>query len=758
MSEGDSKGVGMEGQDTMPKGLFEAQFRVSTLPGPAQIGSNRVYVHPDHISGLSEVFILVGEFVYLVEGHAKMEPFNLGMNAVQRRDCKVSSNMEMMLVQYQLPSTEKKAYLGSIAFEIEPVTKGRYPVDGVDAKEVLALIHSIFNRQVLTYGQSIVMDYQGTNMMLKVLDMLLADGSHAPSGLQRGLLVPSTVCTLGKPQGSLLNLFNVEKSRTVTSMFKKMLDFESLGIGGLDKEFSEIFRRAFASRIFPPDIIKKLQVHHVKGILLYGPPGTGKTLIARQIGKMLNCREPKVVNGPEILSKYVGESEKHVRELFAEAEEEQKTAGDESGLHLIIFDEIDAITRSRGTSRDGTGVHDSIVNQLLSKIDGVDALNNVLIIGMTNRRDMLDEALLRPGRFEVQVEIGLPDEVGRQQIFRIHTKPLREASFLDVDVDLDILASKTKNYSGAEIEGVVKSAQSFAFSRQVDMKNPSKPINADDLMVTSEDFDSALQEVHPAFGVDQDDFEVFLRDGLIHYGRRFEHLWETVTTFAKQLHMSQRTNLLSVLLEGPRGSGKTTLAAHAAFESGYPFVKIISPEQMVGFSEPGRASRIAKVFDDAYKSPMSVIVLDNIERLIDYVDIGPRFSNPILQTIMILLKKRPKLERKLLIIGTTSHADILRPMEMLEAFNVVVHVPSLADLEDMRNVLVDTELFEPSDIDAALKVMPPTIGIKQLMLVIEMAQSKSPEGSKVSVGHFQQCLFDCGCFDPSLAKDPSETF
>jgi len=120
--------------------------------------------------------------------------------------------------------------------------------------------------------------------------------------------------------------------------------------------------------VFPPHVVNKLGIKHVKGMLLYGPPGTGKTLMARQIGKLLNGKDPKIVNGPEVLSKFVGETEKNVRDLFLDAENEQKAQGDNSELHVIIFDEIDAICKSRGSSRDGTGVHDSIVNQLLTKV------------------------------------------------------------------------------------------------------------------------------------------------------------------------------------------------------------------------------------------------------------------------------------------------------------------------------------------------------------------------------------------------------
>lgn len=143
--------------------------------------------------------------------------------------------------------------------------------------------------------------------------------------------------------------------------------------------------------------------------------------MARQIGQMLNAREPKIVNGPQILDKYVGESEANIRKLFADAEEEEKRMGPNSGLHIVIFDEIDAICKARGSVAGNTGVNDTVVNQLLSKIDGVDQLNNILVIGMTNRRDMIDEALLRPGRLEVSIEIGLPKEDGRRQVHELQS-------------------------------------------------------------------------------------------------------------------------------------------------------------------------------------------------------------------------------------------------------------------------------------------------------------------------------------------------
>ncbi|CAN7132667.1 unnamed protein product [Brassica rapa subsp. narinosa] len=251
-------------------------------------------------------------------------------------------------------------------------------------------------------------------------------------------------------------------------------------------------------------------------MLLFGPPGTGKTLMARQIRKMLNGKDPKIVNGPEVLSKFVG---------------------DASDVHVIIFDEIDAICKSRGSTRDGTGVHDSIVNQLLTKvsqrswlllisvnsvfsrmwitllfqIDGVEALNNVLLIGMTKRKDLLDEALLRPGRLEVQVEISLPDEAGRFQILQIHTNKMKENSFLGHDINLQELAARTKNYSGAGLEGAVKSATSYALNRQLSMYDLTKPVEEENIKITMEDFLHAIHEVQPAFGASTDDLELLLK-------------------------------------------------------------------------------------------------------------------------------------------------------------------------------------------------------------------------------------------------------
>lgn len=504
-----------------------------------------------------------------------------------------------------------------------------------------------------------------------------------------------------------MNLVGKAKGKIVRqSIINPDWDFGKMGIGGLDKEFNAIFRRAFASRVFPPEIVEQLGCKHVKGILLFGPPGTGKTLMARQIGTMLNAREPKIVNGPQVLDKYVGESEANIRRLFADAEEEEKRLGPNSGLHIIIFDEIDAICKSRGSVGGNSGVHDTVVNQLLSKIDGVEQLNNILIIGMTNRRDMIDEALLRPGRLEVQMEISLPNEEGRHQILNIHTHRMVEHKKINPDVDNKELAAITQNFSGAELEGLVRAAQSTAMNRLI--KAASKvevdPEAMEKLLVNRADFIHALEyDIKPAFGTAAEALEVFLARGIINWGTPVSSLLEEGKLCIDQAAQTEDAGLVSVLLEGPTSSGKTALAATLAKMSDFPFVKVCSPFNMVGYSESAKVVQITKIFEDAYRSTLSCIVVDDIERLLEYVNVGPRFSNVILQLLSVLFKKQPPKGKKLLIFCTSSSRQVLEDLGMLSIFTSKLHVPNLSQSEHIMAVLEDSDVFSKKDLTVIAK-------------------------------------------------------
>lgn len=590
------------------------------------------------------------------------------------------------------------------------------------------------------------MDLKSIPLTMTVKTIQIMDFSEKATAAQtttdpqaRGLITPNTNINFFRDPKSPINLKASTRRPAANSIVAPDFKFENMGIGGLDAEFSTIFRRAFASRIFPPGLVEKLGIQHVKGILLYGPPGTGKTLIARQIGKMLNAREPKVINGPEVLNKYVGQSEENIRKLFADAEKEYKEKGDESGLHIIIFDELDAVCKQRGSGAGGgTGVGDSVVNQLLSKLDGVDQLNNVLLIGMTNRMDMIDDALLRPGRLEVHMEISLPDEHGRGQILKIHTQKMRENKVMDTDVDIPELAHETKNFSGAEISGLVKSATSFAFNRHVKVGTMAGV--SDDvanMKVNRADFFNALEEVKPAFGVSEEELSNCLHGGVIHYSSYIENVLSEGRLFVNQVKQPDSTPLLTVLLHGSAGSGKTALAAKIALDSEYPFIKLISPEDMVGFGEAAKIQHLTKVFMDAYKSAMSVVVLDSIERIIEWVPIGPRFSNPILQTLITLLRKQPPKGRRLLILATTTERTTMQHLDVWNHFNADIPIPNLRTYQELEYVMRESKAFNAPDIRRSISEIKDItgsdeigVGIKKILLGIETAKQDSDMASR----------------------------
>lgn len=716
-------------------------MRVVKCPSDTLSMTNRVVVNSEDwdIKQTPHLQVKTGPGTFLMSTTAdpSIPRGSLGFGVNLRKWAVLSLGQELMVSPHTF--NMERSCISSVTLEIDFFNKkSGSPSEEFNSDVMAAEFTKSFGQLALTVGQQLVFSHIKTLAVI-VTDIQGSDLRQVKEGrvssysLDSGLLIPNSAVVFNKAEGSQLRLTGKRKGKVERqSIINPDWDFSKLGVGGLDEEFNAIFRRAFASRVFPQEIMEQLGCSHVKGILLHGPPGTGKTLMARQIGKMLNATEPKIVNGPEILDKYVGESEANIRKLFADAEADEARLGPNSPLHIIIFDEIDAICKKRGSVAGNTGVNDTVVNQLLSKIDGVDQLNNILVIGMTNRPDMIDEALTRPGRLEVSVEIGLPKEAGRIQILNIHTRTMTQHKKMAADVDLLELAALTKNFSGAEIGGLVRAAQSCALNRLVraDSKVEVDLEAADRLLVTRADFLHALQhDVKPALGSAEELLAGFRERGIVSWSEGIEGILADGQLLLQQAASDSGPGLVSILLEGAPNAGKSALAATLAAKSGFPFIKVCSPEDMVGYTESAKCTMIRKIFDDAYRSDRSCVLVDNIERLLDYGPIGPRYSNLTLQALLVLFKKVPPKGRRLLVVATSSQRAVLDQMEMIPCFTDVLHVPNLSTAEHLLAVIRESKVIDETgqaELARSLGGRKANIGVKKLLGLLDMVAQTGP--------------------------------
>jgi len=250
-----------------------------------------------------------------------------------------------------------------------------------------------------------------------------------------------------------------------------------------------------------------------------------------------------------------------------------------------------------------------------------------------------------------------------------------------------------------------------------------------DMKVNRQDFQDALNEVKPAFGVSEEELGTCIRGGIIPYNEHIDAILKEGHLFVEQVRKPDSTPLFSVVLHGPPGSGKTALAAKIGLDSEYPFIKLISAEDMVGFNEQAKISHITKVFMDAYKSPMSVVVIDSIERIVEWVPIGPRFSNAVLQNMMVLLKKQPPKGRRLLILATTTERSVLQQLDVFNSFDADIPVPTLNTFGELQKVMQHSNAFSAHEAQTALKEIRELtrseeigVGIKRILLGIETAK------------------------------------
>lgn len=421
---------------------------------------------------------------------------------------------------------------------------------------------------------------------------------------------------------------------------------------------------------------------------------THNTLIAKKLGEVLNCRPPKIVSGPSILNKYVGESEKNVRDLFQDAIDDK----DGQDLHLIICDEFDALCKQRGSSKSDSGVGDNVVNQFLAMIDGPTQLSNILLIAMTNRKDLIDSAIIRPGRIELHIEISLPNEIGRKQILEIHTKHLFTNHYIEDIVDLNVLAGITKNYTGAELEGIVRNASSYAISREINIKNGKVDMKDSEKItpiVLMSDFLKAIDEMVPQFGKSSDEIEIITTTPFIFWDERLNYIHDEILLKMKTLCSG---NISTILITGPQYTGKTKFVSHVAKNSDVSCIRMITPEKLLKTSD--KSFLITNIFDQCSKAESSILILDGFERLIEWTTLGSRFNNTTLQTIISLITSHIGTSKKMTIMCTATNPYCLVDLDVWDLFDTQISYPEKISMDKIQTYFPKVyELFNDKFIE-----------------------------------------------------------
>ena len=440
-------------------------------------------------------------------------------------------------------------------------------------------------------------------------------------------------------------------------------------IGGLDEEIRRI-REMVELPLRHPEIFQRLGIDPPKGVLLHGPPGCGKTLLARAVANESEANF-YAINGPEIMSKFYGESEARMRKMFEDAEKNAPS--------ILFIDEIDAIAPKRS---EVTGeVERRVVAQILASMDGLKGRGNVIVIGATNRPDGLDPALRRPGRFDREIEIGIPGREGRLEIIQIHTRgmPLAE------NVDLTHMAEITHGYTGADLQALSREAAMKALRRylpQIDLEEKRIPHEVlDQMVVSNDDILGAFREVTPTAMR-----EVFIEIPNVKWedvggleGVK-QNLIEAVEWPLKNPDMFKRLGISppkGILLHGPPGCGKTLLAMAVATESEANFISIRGPEifsKWVGESEKA----IREIFRKARMAAPSIVFFDEFDSLVPGRGIGAGDSRVTERVISQLLTEIDGLItlQNVLVIAATNRPDIIDPAVLRPGrFDRRVYVP-----------------------------------------------------------------------------------
>ena len=443
---------------------------------------------------------------------------------------------------------------------------------------------------------------------------------------------------------------DVSKLEGVTNL----VDVSYEDVGGLKEEVKKV-REMIEIPLKRPELFEKLGIAPPKGVLMHGPPGTGKTLLAKAVASESDAHFI-LINGPEIMSKYVGGSEENLREYFEEAEANSPS--------IIFIDELDAIAPKREDTNGET--ERRTVAQLLTLMDGLKSRGQVVVIGATNRPDSLDAALRRPGRFDREIEIGVPDSEEREEILEIHTRNMPIAE----DVNLNRLATTTHGFVGADLESLCKEAAMRVVRRILpEIKNDDEEIPEEVLkkiIVTKEDFKSALKEIQPSalreVLVQVPDIEWDDVGGLDDAKQELKEAVEWPLKYPENFQRLGVKPPKGILLYGIPGTGKTLLAKAVASESEANFISIKGPELLskwVGESEKG----VREVFRKAKQTAPTVIFFDEIDSIASTRSGDDGDSGVTKRVVNHLLTEMDGLEEleDVAIIAATNRPDIIDP-------------------------------------------------------------------------------------------------
>ena len=440
-------------------------------------------------------------------------------------------------------------------------------------------------------------------------------------------------------------------------------------IGGIKNEVSRL-REMIELPLRHPELFKRLGVEAPKGVLLHGPPGTGKTLLAKAVAHETNANF-YTIGGPEIMSKFYGESEERLREIFKKAEENAPA--------IIFIDEIDSIAPKR---EEVSGeVERRVVAQLLSLMDGMSSRGKVVVIGATNRINAIDPALRRPGRFDRELEIGVPDKDGRLEILQIHTRGMP----LEKDVDLGVIAGMSHGFVGADLQAVAKEAGIRALRKvlpEIDLTTESIPSEIlKKIVVTMDDFLSVLKEIEPSalreVFVEIPDVKWEDIGGVKDVKQELQEAVEWPLKYQGLFVHSDATPPKGILLYGPPGTGKTLMAKAAAHESEANFISIKGPELLskwVGESEKG----VREVFRKARQAAPCIVFFDEIDAIAPTRGSHGSDSHVTERVISQLLTELDGLEvlSNVIIIAATNRPDIIDPALLRPGrFDRLLYVP-----------------------------------------------------------------------------------